>query len=97
MDRSDIYVPGFQRGFVWTRAEKSRFIESLILGLPVPTLFLARDAEPSRLNIIDGQQRLKTLQSYLSGEFSLAGKEIPDDLKGRFHSLSEERVLTPGF
>lgn len=100
MNRSDIHVPGFQRGFVWTRAEKSRFIESLILGLPVPTLFLARDAESSRLNIIDGQQRLKTLQSYLNGEFSLAGKEIPDDLKGRFHSFKREkspnaRVLDP--
>lgn len=87
MNRNDIYVPGFQRGFVWTASEKSRFIESLILGLPVPTLFLARDSEvDNRLNIIDGQQRLKTLQSYLNGEFSLSGKDIPDDLKGRYYS-----------
>jgi hypothetical protein len=87
MNRGDIYVPGFQRGFVWSGSEKSRFIESLILGLPVPTLFLARDSEiDNRLNIIDGQQRLKTLQSYLNGEFSLSGKDIPDDLKGRYYS-----------
>lgn len=87
MNRGDIYVPGFQRGFVWSGPEKSRFIESLILGLPVPTLFLARDSETqNQLNIIDGQQRLKTLQAYLNGEFSLSGKEIPEDLKGRFHS-----------
>ena len=46
MNREDIYVPGFQRGFVWSGPEKSRFIESLILGLPVPTLFLARDSRP---------------------------------------------------
>lgn len=91
MDRGDIHVPGFQRGFVWTRVEKSRFVESLILGLPVPTLFLARDAESSKLNIIDGQQRLKTLQSYLNGEFSLSGKEIPDDLKGRYYSKRQEK------
>jgi Protein of unknown function DUF262 len=91
MDRGDIHIPGFQRGFVWTRPEKSRFIESLILGLPVPTLFLARDAESSRLNIIDGQQRLKTLQSYLNGEFSLSGKEIPDDLKGKYFSKRREK------
>ena len=87
MNREDIYVPGFQRGFVWTGPEKSRFIESLILGLPVPTLFLARDSETqNKLNIIDGQQRLKTLQAYLNGEFSLSGKEIPTDLKGLYHS-----------
>ena len=35
MNREDIYLPGFQRGFVWSATEKSRFIESLILGLPV--------------------------------------------------------------
>lgn len=87
MNRGDIYVPGFQRGFVWSGTEKSRFIESLILGLPVPTLFLARDSETqNRLNIIDGQQRLKTLQSYFNGEFSLSGKEMPEDLKGLYHS-----------
>lgn len=91
MNRGDIYVPGFQRGFVWSGTEKSRFIESLILGLPVPTLFLARDADSNKLNIIDGQQRLKTLQSYLNGEFSLSGKEIPDDLKGRYYSSRHEK------
>lgn len=100
MNRGDIFVPGFQRGFVWSGPEKSRFIESLILGLPVPTLFLARDAESSRLNIIDGQQRLKTLQSYLNGEFSLSGKEIAEDLKGRYFSTRLEKskrakVLVP--
>lgn len=91
MDRGDIHVPGFQRGFVWTGSEKSRFIESLILGLPIPTLFLARDSESSKLNIIDGQQRLKTLQSYLNGEFALLGKEIPEDLKGRYYSTRREK------
>ncbi|WP_281985524.1 DUF262 domain-containing protein [Thalassorhabdomicrobium marinisediminis] len=91
MNRGDIYVPGFQRGFVWSGTEKSRFIESLILGLPVPTLFLARDADSNKLNIIDGQQRLRTLQAYLNGEFSLSGKEIPDDLKGRYYSSRHEK------
>lgn len=100
MNRGDIHVPGFQRGFVWSGPEKSRFIESLILGLPIPTLFLARDAESSKLNIIDGQQRLKTLQSYLNGEFALLGKEIPEDLKGRYFSTRREksarsRILEP--
>jgi hypothetical protein len=87
MNRESIYVPGFQRGFVWKKPDKSRFIESLILGLPVPTLFLARDSNSEKLlNIIDGQQRLRTLQSYLNGDFSLSGKDISEDLRGRFHS-----------
>lgn len=86
LKRGDIYVPGFQRGYVWQPAEKSRFIESLILGLPVPNVFLARDASSNRLNIVDGQQRLRTLQSYLEGEFYLSGNQIQDDLKGRYFS-----------
>ena len=87
MNSKEINIPGFQRGFVWSKPERSRFIESLILGLPVPTLFLARDAVSNhKLNVIDGQQRLKTLQSYLNGDFPLSGSGIPEDLKGRFHS-----------
>lgn len=86
LDRQDVYTPGFQRGFVWTNPEKSRFIESLILGLPVPTIFLAQDGESKRLNIVDGQQRLRTLQQYLGGGFALSGKAIQPDLVGRYYS-----------
>jgi len=83
MNRGDIKLPGFQRGFVWSKAEQSRFIESLILGLPVPNIFLARDGDSKTLNIIDGQQRLKTLQRYLAGSFPISNSEnIHEDLRG---------------
>ncbi len=58
----------------------------MILGLPVPTVFLAQDFASKRLNIVDGQQRLRSLQQYLNGEFALGGKGIPEDLQGRFYS-----------
>ncbi len=64
-----IYIPSFQRGFVWKQKEASSFIESLLLGLPVPGIFLARDEETQRLSVIDGQQRLKTLQFFYEGIF----------------------------
>ena len=83
LNRGDIKLPGFQRGFVWSQTEQSRFIESLILGLPVPNIFLAKDNESKTLNIIDGQQRLKTLQRYLAGDFSISNsKKIYEDLRG---------------
>ncbi|HDM8070177.1 DUF262 domain-containing protein [Vibrio harveyi] len=83
LNRGDIKLPGFQRGFVWSLTEQSRFIESLILGLPVPNIFLAQDRDSKTLNIIDGQQRLKTLQRYLAGEFSISNsKKIHEDLRG---------------
>lgn len=91
LDRHDVYTPGFQRGFVWTNPEKSRFVESLILGLPVPTVFLAQDGDSRRLNIVDGQQRLRTLQEYLHGGFALSGKDIQPDLSGRYFSSEVAR------
>ncbi|MFC7380089.1 DUF262 domain-containing protein [Brevundimonas sp. GCM10030266] len=91
LDRNDVYTPGFQRGFVWSNPEKSRFIESLILGLPVPTIFLAQDGDSKRLNIVDGQQRLRTLQQYLGGGFALSGKDIQPDLAGRYYSSEVAR------
>jgi hypothetical protein len=83
LNRGDIKLPGFQRGFVWNTTEQSRFIESLIFGLPVPNIFLAQDRSSKTLNIIDGQQRLKTLQRYLAGKFAISNsKNIHEDLRG---------------
>lgn len=98
ISRGDIYVPEFQRGFVWTHAQSSRFIESLLLGLPVPGIFLFKEPETQRLVVVDGQQRLRTLQTYYHGiirgrEFALRGvseelndltyKSLPEDDRRR--------------
>ena len=71
-----VLVPKFQRSCVWKLPQASRFIESLLLGLPVPGIFLAKVAGTNKLLVIDGQQRLKTLQFYLAGVFR------PEDEKG---------------
>ena len=63
------FVPPFQRSYVWNRNQASRFIESLLLGLPVPGVFLYKEPDTNRHLVIDGQQRLKTLQFYFDGTF----------------------------
>lgn len=63
---------GFQREFVWTKPQADRFVESLLLGLPVPGIFLVKESNGKHL-VLDGQQRLKTLQSFYGGIFQ--GKE----------------------
>jgi len=65
-----IKVPNFQRGFVWNLKQSSRFIESLLLGLPVPGIFLSRDMDSADLLVIDGQQRLKSLLFFYDGIFN---------------------------
>lgn len=69
LNRDDIRIPDFQRGFVWNRQKASRFIESLLLGLPVPGIFLATD-EDQRFIVVDGQQRLKSLKFFCNGYFN---------------------------
>ena len=70
LQRKDIIIPFFQRSFVWSLNESARFIESLLLGLPVPGVFLATEKDTNRLLVIDGQQRLKTLQFFYEGFFN---------------------------
>jgi uncharacterized protein with ParB-like and HNH nuclease domain len=62
------YVPNFQRNFVWTLRDASRFIESLLIGLPVPGIFLFKEVETGRFSIIDGQQRCVTLDRFINGK-----------------------------
>ncbi|WP_159589235.1 DUF262 domain-containing protein [Chelativorans xinjiangense] len=63
------FIPKFQRNFVWSQRHASRFIESLLMGLPVPGIFLYKEAETGRHLVVDGQQRLRTLQYFYSGVF----------------------------
>lgn len=65
----DIFIPDFQRRFVWNQNKASKFIESLLLGLPVPGIFLARIKETEKLLVIDGHQRLQTLRYYYDEYF----------------------------
>lgn len=67
LDRGDILVPPFQRDYVWNKSQADRFVESLLLGLPVPGIFLSREEETNKLLVIDGQQRLRTLQAFYKG------------------------------
>ena len=81
--RGDILIPKFQRDYVWKQPEASKFIESLLLGLPVPGVFFATDPRSNKQLVIDGQQRLKTLLFFYEGLFN----PRPEDKKHRVFSL----------
>jgi len=73
--------PDFQRFFRWSDFQKSRFIESLLLGLPVPPLFVAQNAD-STWDLVDGLQRASTIL------------QLTGDLKTREKTLADPLVLT---
>ncbi|MGY2065569.1 DUF262 domain-containing protein [Blastococcus sp. SYSU DS0619] len=86
-------VRGFQRRFVWTRPQMDKFIESLLLGLPVPGVFLVRE-KGNKLLVLDGQQRLRTLQAFYRGlhagrEYAL--RHVQEPFRGKtYESLDDE-------
>jgi Protein of unknown function DUF262 len=81
--------PRFQRRDAWNKKRKSRFIESIILGFPIPQIVLANNKERGKYVVLDGKQRLLTiLQFYGKSEttknngFALTGLEFRPDLRG---------------
>ncbi len=76
IERGDIIIPFYQRKYVWKIEQASRLIESFLMGLPVPQVFLYVNEE-DQLEVIDGQQRLMSVKYFLEGLF---GEE---DDKGR--------------
>ena len=65
-DEDDLVKPELQRKYVWEKPEASRFIDSILLGLPIPSIFLAK-TENNKMLIIDGYQRLMTVNDFVKG------------------------------
>ena len=63
-----VKIPGFQRNYVWDQRRASKLIESIIIGLPIPQIFLYEESRNSFL-VIDGQQRLMTLYYFIKQRF----------------------------
>jgi hypothetical protein len=80
--KDQIFVPTYQREFVWTRLQRSRFIESVFLGVPIMPLLVATSGDAYELEIIDGTQRVRTLSEYCDNQLKLAGLEKLSCLNG---------------
>lgn len=81
-DDNELYVPDYQREFIWDEKHQSRFIESLYLGLPVPFMFSAEIKESGRLEIVDGSQRIRTLAAFMNDELTLSHLEKLSEMNG---------------
>lgn len=87
--RGDFFIPNYQRQFIWKETNKSLFIESILLGLPIPFMFFG-NCENGRIEIIDGAQRIQTLEAFIAGKFKLNGlKKINEINKFCFSDLSD--------
>lgn len=68
-DEGDLIVdPEWQRNYVWSRKQASKLIESFLLNIPVPVIYLARTPE-SKYEVIDGLQRLTSVFEFLDNKW----------------------------
>jgi uncharacterized protein with ParB-like and HNH nuclease domain len=92
-----ILQPEFQRHFVWDPVKSSRLIESVLLDIPLPVIYLSQEKD-GREYIIDGQQRLTTFFSFIDGkfpngkDFKLTGLKVFDNLNRKTFSELEEDI-----
>ncbi len=102
--------PEYQRNHRWKDETSSRLIESLILNIPIPTIYISQDVDVdaeveddvARYSVIDGQQRLTAIYNYINNKFRLEGLNSLDELNGlKYEDLPpfltrrlEERTIT---
>jgi Protein of unknown function DUF262 len=84
--------PDFQRRDRWTNEKRSRFIESLIMNVPVPPVFLGEE-EYGKYVVLDGRQRLTAAYRFLQNELRLEGLKVWKELNG----LNYEEFQSKGF
>lgn len=96
-DENELFVPDYQRDFVWSVENQSRLIESLMIGLPIPYVFIAdvNSDDPDhdgRIEIVDGSQRIRTLHAFVKNELKLTGLKLVTEINGfRFNDLPSSR------
>jgi len=83
-----LIVPDFQRSYIWNQKQASEFVDSILRGLPVPSMFFYDDTENNQLLVIDGQQRLTSLYKYIEEK---KFNDKPFKLIGDIHSGWENR------
>lgn len=73
--------PEYQRRLRWSSAQKSRLIESLLLNIPIPPVFLY-ESDAARYEVMDGQQRLNAVREFIAGDFALTALQVLKPLNG---------------
>lgn len=102
---NEFYIPDeYQRQFIWDNQNKNRFIESILLGLPIPFMFFS-DTDDGRCEIIDGAQRTCTLEEFINNDLTLSGltkltslnnftySDLPDYYKRKFNKTTMRIIV----
>lgn len=93
INKGDIVLdPDYQRNYVWDDKRASLLVESILLNVPIPVIYVAED-EDGRWDVVDGLQRLNSLKRFLNNDFKLKGLEVLDELNGDFYSALNPKAM----
>ena len=87
-----IVNPDFQRNFIWDIGRQSRLIESILLGLPLPSIYLSQ-FEDGTLAVVDGLQRISSINAFMKNKLRLCGLEYLTNCEG--HTYAELKNILP--
>lgn len=90
-ENENFYIPNYQREFVWKNEQKSKFVESILMGIPIPFLFLCRNKNNGKLEIIDGAQRIQSLHQFLKNDLKLIDLKRIKSLNGCYYNDLPEK------
>jgi hypothetical protein len=105
MKDSEFEVPDYQREYTWEEERKWRFIESILMTLPIPFLFFWENPKSGKLEVVDGSQRLRTIQEFIFGDLVLgeldklslasgfAFKDLPESRQRKFKNRSIRGIV----
>lgn len=92
IDKKTLIVnPDFQRNFIWDKGRQSRLIESILLGLPLPAIYLSQ-FDDGTLAVVDGLQRISSIHAFMKDELRLCNLEYLTDCEGYTYSELEGKV-----
>lgn len=84
------FIPVYQRMHIWNELQQSRFIESLLINLPIPYLFVSETDKDASTEIVDGSQRVRTVARFVNNDLELSGLTKLTLLNGyKFSDLSK--------
>lgn len=90
-DTDRYFVPEYQRNLAWNDEQKSQFIESLVVGLPIPFMFFYQTAD-GRMEIVDGSQRMRAMRAFIKENLRLRDLVLVPELNGfTFNDLLHDR------
>lgn len=90
--------PHYQRSYIWDNKRASLLIESILLNVPIPVIYVEEDSD-NRWNVVDGLQRLNSLKRFFANEFKLTGLEVLPELNRLQYSTlnpKAQRILKNG-